>query len=250
MSIFERKKSHDFSDSYDGESVLHTKFRSFPTYGSLFQTIPTSWGVPHDLTKRADALFNHLNDEYKLLFNTILWKYERFRTFCTCPSSLQGHHAKSHGNLIHTIQVAETFLGLADYYKAQNVQEGLLCALLHDAGKAVEYSKGSRSWMLTDAGKLLGHKLTLHKWIIEAKARLPELLPETTWLFLEHVLTASYGLPDYAGYRNSSTKIGLLLSIVDRLSGQQDIYSNMEVSSGWGSYHRHIKTTPFSLEAQ
>lgn len=215
---------------------------------NLFSLIGHHWVADKDLLKRASLVFESLGQEYKLLFNAIFWNKERFMKFCVNPSSRSGHHSYDHGNLKHTVEVCENMIMLLKDSKFASKEIGVILAMLHDAGKAEEYVLTSRGqWVISKRGALLGHKLTIIEWVVTAITEHKITLKEGHYECLLHGLSAVPNAPDWTGLRLPSTHEALLLSHADRISGTHDLYEQTADKSGFGVFHKHLNTRPFTL---
>ena len=214
-----------------------------------FQTVPTGWVPDRELVKRAADLVDELPRPYRHLFNAIFWNSERFRRFCTGPSSVHGHHNGACGNLAHCVDVAELMRGLCRTRARAHSDLGILLGLLHDAGKADEYRLGpGGQWAMSDRGRLLGHRETVGEWVSAALARHPGLVSERQQLALLHCLKASSNAPEWLGIRRPAMVEALLLSLADRLSGESELMERCAPQrEGWGRFHEHLRGRPFGL---
>jgi len=215
---------------------------------TLFDIVPHEWVRDRALVERARALVDALPRPMAFLFNAMFWDGRRFMRFVVGPSSLNGHHNGRNGNLLHTVEVAETALKLAENRNGVCLDVLLMAALLHDAGKADEYKFNYRRGIfeISDRGALIGHKLTILEWIAAAMAKSRILMPETHYLGLVHALTSAKGAPDWVGVRESRSLEAMLLSTADRLSGQQDLVDQLAPEhNGFGRYHPHLRGRPY-----
>lgn len=216
---------------------------------NLFHTVPHGWAKNRELVKQAAILIEAVPRSYRFLFNAIFWDGQRFKRFCSCPSSMNGHHAEDNGNLRHAVEVAQMMLQFCQARKLANEGLGILAGFLHDAGKADEYRLSpAGEWKLTDRGKLLGHKVTVIEWIAEAKAKYNLLMPTEHYMALLHCLTCSAGAPEWLGIRKPAMLEAILLSGMDRLSGTEDLMQRCSSRrDGWGSYHSHLSGRPYQI---
>lgn len=215
---------------------------------TLFDTVPPDWVRDRGLVERARALVDALPRHMAFLFNAMFWDGRRFMRFVAGPSSLNGHHNGRNGNLLHTVEVAETALTLAINRNGVCRDVLLMAALLHDAGKADEYSFNYRRGVfeISDRGALVGHKLTVLEWIAAAMAKYRILMPETHYLGLLHALTSAKGAPEWVGVRESRSLEAMLLSTADRLSGHQYLVDQLAPEQdGFGKYHPHLRGRPY-----
>jgi uncharacterized domain HDIG len=176
---------------------------------------------------------------------------ERFRRFCTGPSSMEGHHHDEAGNLRHTVEVAEQVRALATDRAYVDRDLAVLAALLHDAGKAEEYRRrADGSWGMSDRGRLIGHRTTVIEWVAGAIARWRIRLPAGHEMALLHILAAVAHAPAWMGLREPQTPEAELLSLADRLSGTDDLMQRLlPKGAGWGAYHKHLGRRPYRVAA-
>lgn len=216
---------------------------------NLFETVPQSWIRHRALVQRARVLWGQLDEPLRGLVNALLWSGRRFRRYVTGPSSLAGHHASWHGNLTHSVEVAEQVLRL----ESGQGRTALLvaAALLHDVGKADEYhfDAGRGQFVLSDRGVLVGHRNTLLEWLGAARAANPAPLSEARYLALLHALSAAKGAPPWLGLREPCSVEATVLSVADRLSGQMELMArHAPRGAGFGAFHRHLGGRPFVAE--
>ncbi len=221
---------------------------NMPGNVNLFDTVPYEWVKDREVINQTRALVNGLPTHFIKLINGIFWDYRRFYRFLVGPSSLKGHHNDKHGNLRHSIEVTNNALMLAKDRKIICPHVLATAALLHDAGKADEYEFNYQRncFEISARGVLLGHKLSIVEWIAAAVAQYQINIPENQLLSLLHALTATKGVPDWVGIREPVSPEANLLSIADRLSGQDDLFTQtMPSMEGFGRYHKHLRGRPF-----
>lgn len=216
---------------------------------NLFNLVPHTWVKDRALVGRAAVLLGELPEPHRLLFNAIFWDAGRFERFCRQPSSMIGHHSEPNGNLRHTVEVAEEMREYCRTRSFTNMHLGVLAALLHDAGKADEYTPNAKGgWDMTEQGKLLGHKVTVVAWIAAAVAKWGIQLPQDHYEALLHIFTAVPNAPEWMGLREPALHESFLLSICDRLSGRDDLVRRtLSEKGGFGKSHRHLKSEPFKV---
>ena len=211
---------------------------------NLFRTVPYGWVKDRELIKQASLLLDNLPRSYRFLFNAIFWNGERFRRYCTGPSSMNAHHSFDNGNLMHCVELATWMRdSLRTPDPAQHAL-AVLVGLLHDAGKADEYQfTQSGDWKLTDRGKLLGHKVTIIEWIAAAHDRYRlHNLPNEHYLALMHCLTSHAHAPEWLGIRSPRMPAAILLSALDQASGQLELLTRCSTErAGWGRHHPKLR---------
>ena len=220
---------------------------------NLFDTIPYEWMQERSKLKEAKVLMDLLPESFKCLFNAIFWDYRRFYRFVVGPSSLNGHHNWKHGNLMHTIEVANHAAQLAEIRPMVNRDVLVLAAFLHDAAKADEYQFNYRRncFELSPRGTLIGHKLTIIEWIAAAMALYPITIADQHYLGLMHALTAVKSAPDWMGLREPVSPECHLLSLADRLSGNDDLFKQTKPKQeGFGKYHKHLRGRAYLTQSE
>ena len=224
--------------------------RAVPDF-NLFETVPSNWVRDRDLVQRAAELWSQLTRPLQHLMNALFWDCHRFQRFLVGPSSLNGHHNGQNGNFRHSVETAEQCMALAKTNPNVSRPVLLIAALLHDAGKADEYrlQSGQRGFVMSDRGVLVGHRHTVVEWIAVARAAERVVVPEAHYLALMHVLTSAKGA-EWLGIREPLSPEAMILSAVDRLSGQTDLVTRLAPEgSGFGHYHKHLRGRPYVLEA-
>jgi 3'-5' exoribonuclease len=215
---------------------------------NLFETVPFDWVKDRSLVNRAKTMLEALPDNLQHLITAILWNGVRFRHFCDRPASVADHHAYRNGNLLHTVEVAETVTLLAGKYPQANLGICQAAAFLHDVGKASEYNQWKNGeWGMTDRGRLVGHRHTVLEWIAVAVATNRINLPEKHYLSLIHSLT-SVPNAEWLGIRQPATPEAMVLSMADRFSGESALTAQLaKQTGGWGEKHPHRKSKPYTL---
>ncbi len=215
----------------------------------LFATVPAEWVADAVLLARASALVMQLPELLRGVFNHILWNVTRLHRFVVVPGSITGHHSAKHGNLRHTVEVAESVVDLLPRFPSANKDVALLAALLHDIGKADEYLPVTGGgWTLSDRGRLCGHKLTGVTWLQVALHKVKNV-PVEVMLSLLNCLGTERFLPHTSGFRAPQTPESLLVSTADLASGRGELMNRLHSpDGGWGIAHKHLgNTAPYTL---
>lgn len=215
---------------------------------NLFDLVPHGWVSDRDLVTRASTLWQGLPRGFKHLFNAMLWDGRRFQRYLVGPSSLEHHHNQLNGNFRHCVEVAERALRMGEGQILANPSILAIGGLIHDAGKADEYrfDHARRRFAMSDRGTLIGHRETLQQWIAASMASHRVIMPEAHYLGLVHALTAAKGAPAWLGLREPRSIEATILSMADRLSGEEELYQRLApVEGGFGRYHKLLKYRPF-----
>ena len=130
------------------------------------------------------------------------------RAPCSIPSagpvraSATGHHAYLGGLLEHTVAVATLALELCTLHQRLDRDLLLAAALLHDLGRAREFTYGAEI-ARSQEGRLLGHvELTMRL----LAPRYPASLPRVRRLALEHCILTHHGPEGGAAARFASAE--------------------------------------------
>lgn len=217
---------------------------------NLFDLVPHGWVTDRALVARGSALWEDLPRGFRHLFNAMFWEGRRFQRYLMGPSSLEHHHNRLNGNFRHCVEVAECALRMAEGQELSNRSILVFGGLIHDAGKADEYrfDHARSCFAMSDRGALIGHRETLQHWIAASMASYRVILPEAHYLGLIHALTAAKGAPVWLGLREPRSIEATILSMADRLSGEEDLYTRLApAEGGFGRYHKQLKYRPFVI---
>ncbi|HYN91700.1 MAG TPA: HD domain-containing protein [Thermoleophilaceae bacterium] len=120
------------------------------------------------------------------------------------PCTRSGHHAYLGGLLEHTVAVATLAFETCALHPRLNSDLLLCAALLHDAGKTLEFELGAEI-ALSEAGALVGH-VTLGQQLVAERARRLEGFPEAKLHPLSHCILAHHGPDSLPGRRFRSAE--------------------------------------------
>ena len=154
------------------------------------------------------------------------------------PAASHNHHAYQGGFLEHTVSVLRTGLYLADKYREYYpdldppLNRDLIIAgcILHDIGKIHELAPESDGASYTVAGELIGHILIGRDMAREAAREIDGLNPELL-LYLEHIITAHQGLPEWGSPRSPMMPEALLVHHADDIDAKMNIFVGILESS-------------------
>jgi 3'-5' exoribonuclease len=126
---------------------------------------------------------------------------DEFRVaFERSPGSVNGHHAKLGGLLLHVYEVASIARHVARTVRHANVDLVVAGALLHDVGKVDAYSTSAQGFTHTPTGMLLGH-VTLGALMLDRRLAASQLSltasqrNELLHLVLSHHGALEFGSP-------------------------------------------------------
>jgi 3'-5' exoribonuclease len=156
-----------------------------------------------------DGFLEHLAREvYDLDLRALLDAFledESFRAeLRRAPCTRGGHHAYLGGLLEHTVAVATLGLETCALHPRLNSDLLICSAILHDAGKTLEFELGAEI-SLSEAGALVGHVALGQQLLVERAARLGGF-PEEKLHAVSHCLLAHHGADSLPGRRFRSAE--------------------------------------------
>jgi 3'-5' exoribonuclease len=154
--------------------------------------------------------------------------------FAVAPAARSMHHAYVGGLLEHTVSMAALARYLARHYDYVNIDLLLAGALLHDMGKALEYSL-EEGFAPSEDGRLVGHIVRGVVLIERAAAELG--FPEAELQQLVHLIVSHHGTQEWGSPIAPKTLEAVLLHQIDlldsRVGGFLDHVGNDSGASAW-----------------
>jgi 3'-5' exoribonuclease len=120
------------------------------------------------------------------------------------PCTRAGHHAYLGGLLEHTVAVATLALETCALHPRLNSDLLICAAILHDAGKTLEFDLGAEI-ALSEAGALVGHVVLGQQLVVERAGRLPRF-PDEKLHAVSHCLLSHHGAEAVPGRRFRSAE--------------------------------------------
>ena len=165
-----------------------------------------------------DCLVSIEDDDYRNVVSSVFSNPDFLERFERSAAGAMMHHAYIHGLLEHTLAVARISMHLAGEYPQLDKSLLMASALLHDAGKVMEYVS-DRKIAITDAGRLLGH-ISLGNAMIEMHcARFPDMSPEKK-VMLQHCILSHHGEYEYGSPKRPKLPEALVLHTADLIDSQ------------------------------
>jgi 3'-5' exoribonuclease len=120
------------------------------------------------------------------------------------PCTRSGHHAYLGGLLEHTVAVATLALETCALHPRLNSDLLICAAILHDAGKTLEFELGAEI-EVSQAGALVGHVALGQQLVVERAARLHGF-PDEKLHAVSHCVLAHHGADSLPGRRFRSAE--------------------------------------------
>lgn len=146
------------------------------------------------------------------------------------PAATRNHHSYRGGYLEHTVSVVQNGVFLADKYAEvytdldPPLNRDLILAgcILHDIGKLKELAWEAEA-SYTIPGQLIGHILIGRDMVREAARSIAELNPELL-LYLEHIITAHQGTPEWGSPKEPMLPEALLVHFADDVDAKMNMF--------------------------
>ena len=194
--------------------------KTLPTVNP-FETIPHSWVRDRSWVHRAASLWEQLSRPFQHLVTAVLWDGSRLERFLTGPSALHGYPPYPNGNLRHAVETAEQAKMLANGMSDVCNSVLIAAAFLHDAGKADDFrlTPEREGYEFSERGRLVGYRHTILEWLAVARCKDGVIVPESQYLALVHVLTATRGA-EHLGIRGPQIIEATILSVADQVTNK------------------------------
>lgn len=180
---------------------------------ALVETAPESG---EELKEQLDALIARIGEES--LRHTVELALESVgEAFLSAPAAISMHHAYQRGLLEHTVHVGQACVELLPLYPEVPPDLALAGALLHDIGKAEEYT-GALAPRKTRIGQLQGHVVLGYR--IVRKAGIQAKLNSDSLERLEHIILSHQGELEWGAATMAATPEAVFVSMVDNLDAK------------------------------
>jgi 3'-5' exoribonuclease len=138
-------------------------------------------------------------------------------TFKTIPGAISMHHAYRSGLMEHTVSMCRACTALLPHYPEVDPDLALAGVILHDLGKALEYT-GDLATSKSKLGHLHGHVVLGYRQVRRAaiKAGLSQDLLDR----LEHVILSHQGELEWGAAVKAATPEAVFVSMVDNLDAK------------------------------
>ena len=137
--------------------------------------------------------------------------------FKTIPGAISMHHAYRSGLMEHTVSMCRACCALLPHYPEVDADLALAGVILHDLGKALEYT-GHLATTKSRLGHLHGHVVLGFRQV--RRAALKNGLPTDLLDRLEHVILSHQGELEWGAAVKAATPEAVFVSMVDNLDAK------------------------------
>jgi 3'-5' exoribonuclease len=185
-----------------------------------------------------DGFLEHLAREvydprYRALLDSLIADAALRASWRRAPCTRTGHHAYLGGLLEHTVAVATLAHELCQLHPRLNPDLLLTAALVHDLGKAEEFTYGAE-FGLTDEGRLLGHLAIGQRMLLERAGA----LDDARRLALLHCVLCHHGPTSAPGGRFGSPEALALYRVNALDASVKDVLEHGPQSGGFSPAQR------------
>jgi 3'-5' exoribonuclease len=162
--------------------------------------LPTAYRDLDELDGFLEHLAREVYDpDLRALLDSFLDDPEFRSALRRAPCMRAGHHAYLGGLLEHTVAVATLALETCALHPRLNSDLLICSAILHDAGKTLEFELGAEI-SLSEAGEMVGHLALGQQLLVERAGRL-DGFPSEKLHAVSHCLLAHHGVDSLPGRR-------------------------------------------------
>lgn len=155
----------------------------------------------------------------KCIVEGLLFNHYRAQ-FLKWPAAVSVHHNYSGGLIQHTANVAKIAYTLADSYANINMDLIIAGALLHDAGKMIEYTEDCK---ISEAGTLCDH-ISYGKSLIEQYCMMYQIPIDNTIQHLIHIVLSHHGKKEWGSPKIPATQEAFIVHMADYIDTNMFIY--------------------------
>jgi 3'-5' exoribonuclease len=167
--------------------------------------LPTAYRDLDELDGFLEHLAREVHDPHLRAMLDSFLADEAFRAeLRRAPCTRSGHHAYLGGLLEHTVAVATLALETCALHPRLNSDLLICAAILHDAGKTLEFELGAEI-EVSQAGALVGHVALGQQLVVERAARLHGF-PDEKLHAVSHCVLAHHGADSLPGRRFRSAE--------------------------------------------
>jgi 3'-5' exoribonuclease len=216
-TIFRVQGSTDYYQNRFSPSITHIEKVHESEMSRYLDRLVECSPIPmNDLWKELQGFVAKINyPPLKETVNSALSELEK--DFKTIPGAISMHHAYRSGLMEHTVRMCRSCVALLPLYEEVDPDLSLAGVILHDLGKALEYT-GDLATTKSKLGHLHGHVVLGYRQTRRAaiKAGLSESLLDR----LEHIILSHQGELEWGAAVKAATPEAVFVSMVDNLDAK------------------------------
>ncbi len=198
------------------------------------ELLPASGRPRAEMLADLRAQIEALNEPWQTLVAYLLLEEPWAHAYANAPAARQMHHAYIGGLLEHSLSMATLARFLAGHYPYVDADLLVSGALLHDMGKALEYTLED-GFRYSEDGRLVGHIVRAIVMVEKAAAELG--FPEQDLRRLVHLIASHHGTHEWGAPVLPKTLEAVLLHQIDlidsRVQGFLDHVGNDARAGEW-----------------
>jgi 3'-5' exoribonuclease len=193
--------------------------------------LPSSKRSREEMVVELQGVIDGLSQPWKGLVGRILLEPAFMASYVNAPAARIMHHAYVGGLLEHTLSMVKIGRLLAKHYPYVNKDLLVSGILLHDMGKAIEYTTGP-TFDFTEDGRLIGH-ISRAAILIELAAKEMGNFPAPQLQHLIHLVLSHHGIQEWGSPVVPKTLEAVLLHQIDLLDSRvQGFFDHLRNDSG------------------
>lgn len=209
--------------------ITTTDLNPSPTV-DMTDFLPSSQRPREQMVEELHRYIDELAEPWHGLVATLLLDDEFLPHFANSPAARGMHHAYIGGLLEHTLSMTAIATTLAEHYPHVNRDLLISGTLLHDMGKAIEYTM-EESFEYSEDGRLVGHIIRAIVMVEKAAAELD--FPENDLRHLVHLIASHHGTREWGSPVVPKTIEAILLHQLDLLDSRvQGFFDHLQNDDG------------------
>lgn len=217
--------------NYKGTLQINTTDLNPVNNPKMEHYLPSSRRPREEMVLELREVIDGLSQPWKELVSKLLLEPAFMASYVSAPAARVMHHAYVGGLLEHTLSMVKIGRNLAKHYPYVNKDLLVSGILLHDMGKAIEYSTGP-TFDFTEDGRLVGH-IPRAAILVELAAKKMSNFPTAQLQHLVHLILSHHGIQEWGSPVVPKTLEAILLHQIDLLDSRvQGFFDHLRNDSG------------------
>ncbi len=218
-------------NNYKGALQISTTDLNPMNDPNMANYLPSSQRDRKEMVVELHEVIGGLSQPWRSFISHILLEPTFINDYVNAPAARMFHHAYVGGLLEHTLSMVKIGQLLAKHYPYVNKDLLISGILLHDMGKAIEYSTGP-TFDFTEDGRLVGH-ISRAAILIELAAKEVGNFPEHLLRQLIHLVLSHHGIQEWGSPVVPKTLEAVLLHQIDMIDSRvQGFFDHLRNDSG------------------